>query len=125
MTESIAIAGTITVSNGPRIPINRTITVKAYDKIDVTVPTGGAPEIVELLPSASDTLKFFLVVSSYYGDDLSYTINEGATDYKLDQPHIFTGVGAILLLDVNPQKLVITNNSSEDAQIQILLGRDT
>lgn len=124
MPETIVLAVGVTVAGGPKIGLNRTIEVDAYDKINVTVPDGASGLEVELQPGGSGQVGFLLVSSSQYGDDLTYTVDGGTADHVLDQPHLLTGTGAVAMLSDAPSKLSFDNALGDDAQIQVLIGRD-
>ncbi|KAF5414488.1 MAG: hypothetical protein C5S48_08820 [Candidatus Methanogaster sp.] len=130
MSEYIILKINIEIPNGPKIPLNRTITVEAYDKIDITVPSGASDQSVELQPSESaGQVKFLLVASDWYGGALSYKVNsDTGTSFELDEPHILTGEGATAMLDPAPMQLFFTNTTSgedaEDANVQTLVGRN-
>jgi len=130
MSEYIVLRTDIMIPNGPKISLNRTLTVEAYDKIDFTVPSGTSDMSVDLQPSESaGQVKFLLIVSDWYGEALSYKVNSDAgTPFELDEPHLLIGKGATAMLDPAPTKLVFTNTTSdsdaEDANVQILVGRN-
>ena len=130
MSEYIVLRANIEIPNGPKIPLNRTLTVEAYDKIDITVPSGASDKIVDLQPSDSaGQVKFLLVVSDWYGEALSYKVNFGTgTSFELDEPHMLTGGGAVAMLDPAPKQLLFSNTTAgadaRDANVQILVGRD-
>lgn len=124
MPETILLNATITVANGPKLSLTRSLDVEAYDKLDVTVPDTTTGMEVQLQPGGSGQVQFMLVTADPYDDDLTYTVNSGTTAYKLDQPHLLSGAGAVSILDPAPEKLVFDNNSGKDARVQILIGRD-
>ncbi len=130
MSEYIVLKINIEIPNGPKITLNRTLTVDAYDKIDITVPSGASDQLVELQPGESaGQVKFLLVASDWYGEALSYKVNSDAgTPFELDEPHLLIGKGATAMLDPAPKQLFFTNTTSgedaEDANVQILVGRN-
>lgn len=129
MSEHIVLKTDIMIPNGPKVSLNRTLTVEAYDKIDFAVPSGTSDMSVDLQPSESaGQVKFLLIVSDWYGEALSYKVNSDAgTPFELDEPHLLIGKGATAMLDPAPTKLVFTNTSDPDAEganIQILVGRN-
>jgi hypothetical protein len=129
MSEYIVLKINIEIPNGPNITLNRTLTVDAYDKIDITVPSGASDQSVELQPSESaGQVKFLLVASDWYGAALSYKVNSDTTPFELDEPHLLIGKGATAMLDPAPKQLFFTNTTSgedaEDANVQILVGRN-
>lgn len=131
MSGNIILNANITVPNGPKISFNRVLTVEAYDKIDVTIPpTGTSEKEIELQPSASaDQVQFLLIISDWYGEEISYKVNANTgTPFVLNEPHLLIGKGAVSMLGSAPTKLLFSNTTSEaaarDAKIQILIGRD-
>ncbi|PXF58907.1 MAG: hypothetical protein C4B59_12520 [Candidatus Methanogaster sp.] len=130
MSEYIVLKINIEIPNGPKITLNRTLTVDAYDKIDITVPSGASDLSVELQPGESaGQVKFLLVASDWYGDALAYKVNSDmGTSFELDEPHVLTGEGATAMLEPAPTQLFFSNTTSGadamDANIQILVGRD-
>jgi hypothetical protein len=126
MPETIVLTVGAEVASGPTIKENRTLTVDAYDKISVTVPDGTSDLEVEVQPGGTGSVRLLIVKSSRYGDALKYTVNAGTTEYVLDEPHVLIGAGAVGLFGAAPAKLVFDNalGAGEDAQIQILIGRD-
>lgn len=124
MPETVVLAVEVTVAGGPKVSLNRTVTVDAYDKINVAVPDGSSDLEVELQPGGAGQVRFLLVSSSQYGDTLTYKVNGGAVSHVLDQPHLLTGRGAVAMLAAAPTTLAFDNGLGDDAQIQVLIGRD-
>lgn len=127
MSEYIVLKINIEIPNGPKITLNRTLTVDAYDKIDITVPSGALDQSVELQPGKSaGQVKFLLVASDWYGEALAYKVNsDTGTSFELDEPHVLIGEGATAMLDPAPTQLFFSNTTSgEDANVRILVGRD-
>jgi hypothetical protein len=130
MSEYIVLKINIEIPNGPKITLNRTLTVDAYDKIDITVPSGASDQSVELQPGESaGQVKFLLVASDWYGEALAYKVNSNTgTSFELDEPHVLIGEGATAMLDPAPTQLFFSNTTSgedaTDANVRILVGRD-
>ncbi|MBN1428169.1 MAG: hypothetical protein JXB07_07280 [Anaerolineae bacterium] len=136
MPHNIAISSSIKIPNGPMVPLSQTLTVDAYDKIDVTIPANTTEQEVQLVPAASPPVSFMLVASDWYGGNLSYTANakKSATvppapplpSFNLDSPHLLMGRGALtMMVDSGvPQTLYFDNQSGNDAHVVILIGRD-
>ncbi|CAH1388046.1 hypothetical protein [Candidatus Nitrotoga sp. M5] len=104
--------------NGPSVSGAGTLEVEAYDKIAVTIAVG-ATQQVNLVPSGAVSL---LIINPAVPDaDLSYDV--GGNAIVLDGPHVLIGAGAVSLLG-GATNLSFTNNTAEDAIIEILLGRD-
>jgi hypothetical protein len=130
MSEYIVLKINIEIPNGPKITLNRTLTVDAYDKIDITVPSSASDQPVELQPGESaGQVKFLLVASDWYGEALAYKVNSNTgTSFELDEPHVLIGEGATAMLDPAPTQLFFSNTTSgedaTDANVRILVGRD-
>lgn len=101
MSEYISLRANIKIPNWQKIILNRTLAVDAYDKIDITVPSGASDQLVELQPGESaGQVKFLLVASDWHGEALPYKVNSDAgTPFELDEPHILTDKGAVSMLD--------------------------
>jgi hypothetical protein len=123
----LKVSATVIATNGPTIALNRSLTVDAFDEIEVTVESG-TPKEVELQPGAAGKVQFITIVANWYGTDITYQTNVDQTWYPLDQPLILAGRGAIMLLGDPPNKLIIKNASTapnaKDAIITILIGRN-
>lgn len=122
----------VQVVNGPSLVISKSKTVEAYDKIEVTIEPGSSKQTVEIQPGSATRLNFLLIKSSVYDPKLSYLVSDGATDsavnITLDEPHFYSGVGAVSILGLAPKILKFTNTLAVDpinkAAIEILVGRD-
>ena len=123
MTETIVLTISADVALGPKLKESRKLAVDAYDKISVDVPDQQTLD-VEVQPGGAGSIQLLVVTSSVYGADLKYTVNADATDHVLDQPHVLVGTGSVGLFGQEPEKLVFDNKTGQDAQIQILVGRD-
>jgi hypothetical protein len=118
MAEKISWNFVAQALNGPSVLGKGLLEVDAYDKIKVTITTG-ATQQVDLVPSGTVSL---LVINPAVPDiKLSYAI--GANTIGLDGPHVLIGTGAVSLLG-GATSLTFTNNTTADATIEILLGRD-
>lgn len=124
MPETIVLTISAIVGAGPKLKESRTLAVDAYDKISVDVPDQGGTLEVDIQPGGAGSIQLLLVTSSVYGADLKYTVNADNTDRILDQPHVLVGSGSVALFGQEPEKLTFDNTTGEDAQIQILVGRD-
>lgn len=124
MSEAFVVAVNVSVTNGPTLLVNQTLTVDAYDKFDVAVPDGTTDMAVQLLPANSGTVKFMALTSDLFDENLSYKVNTSTDARQLDGPHLLIGAGAVGLLDPTPETLVFNNTSGKNAQVRILIGRD-
>lgn len=126
----ITVNSDITIPNGPKLGFSRSLAVEAFDKIDVVVAANTADKEVQLQPGGVGQVQFLLIVADWYGPELSYKVNKAsATVRALDQPHLFTGSGAVSMLDAAAlAKLFFSNSTSgadaKDAHVQMLIGRD-
>lgn len=123
MPETIVLTISADVALGPKLKESRKLGVDAYDKISIDVPDQANVE-VELQPGGAGSIQLLVVKSNVYGANLKYTVNADTTDHILDQPHVLVGTGSVGLFGEEPEKLVFDNTLGEDAQIQILVGRD-
>ena len=124
MPETIVVTFNADVASGPKLKESRTLALDAYDKLSVTVPDQATNLEVDIQPGGTGSIQLLVVKSSVYGEDLKYTVNAGTSDHVLDQPHVLIGTGSVALYGTEPTKLVFDNTLGEDAQIQILVGRD-
>lgn len=124
MSENINWTLNIQVTGGPKVSVSETITVDAYDKIQVIVEDGASDKEVQIQPGDLGQVQFLLISSDQYSADLSYKVNEDTADaIKLDALQLLIGDGAVGLLGAAPEKLLFSNNLGSDASIQILVGR--
>lgn len=126
MSEVINISVSAKVKSGPTISFSNTLNIDAYDKLNVVVTSGGAPETIQLLPSGTTSVHFLLIKSSQYSDQISYKVNGAGSKILIDTPQNFIGLGSLAALDdsSDPETLVFTNDLAEDVNIQILVGRN-
>ncbi len=111
---------TVQVGGGPTINEATALVVEAYDKIDIVIEPG--KEIsVEVQPSEGKRISFLLIKSSIY-TNVTYGITS-SEQIKLDQPHFYLGSGIVSLLG-DPKVLKFKNGSENNAQLEILAGRD-
>jgi len=122
MSEKISWTLNVQVEGGPSVSASQSITVDAYDKIQVTVGTQDT-KTVEVQPGEADRVRFLLISSDQFGDDLTYKVDAGGSDIKVDAQQLLIGDGAVGLLDAAPKTLTFTNNLAQDANIEILVGR--
>src|SRR5437762_11702693 len=123
----INVSANIMVAGGPRFALNRPLDVEAYEEIDIIVVSGASNKKVDL-PGGGGPVQLIAIMSDWYGDDLTYTINSGATTYKLDQSLLLTGTGAVSLFSTAPAQVSFSNGTTgqkaKDAKVQILIGHD-
>lgn len=117
----IAGAGTLSATH--------TLDAEAYDRIDVTVPTGTPnTATVQVQPGGSGQVQLLLMTASAYPADgsgtaqLTYTV-DGGSAIDLDAPLLVVGSGAVGLLGA-VNEIVFTNDAAEPVDVSILVGRD-
>ncbi len=131
MSENISWSFDVQVSGGPKISASQSIAIEAYDSIKVTVlgtaqGTADSDKEVEVQPGAvSGQVSFLAITSNRYDSNLTYEVNSiGSGVIALDKPLILAGQGAVGLLDPAPTRLFFSSNIAENAEINILVGRD-
>lgn len=123
MSEKISWSFNAQVTGGPSVSASADLTVDAYDKIDATIPVGGAETTVEVQPGITG-VKLLVITASDY-EDLSYKVDTSVVSVTLDAAHLLLGEGAIDLFAKYPTKLKFTNASiTDDVTVSILVGRD-
>jgi hypothetical protein len=134
MSEKINWTLNVQVLGGPKISAVQTLTVEAYDKIEVKIlgneeATPGEAT-VEVQPGDLDDIKLLLISSDQYGSKLKYTVKDsggtaGATGVELDSLQVLVGKGAVGMLGVTPVTLEFSNGMgvNKDANVTILVGR--
>lgn len=124
MPDKINWSFNVEVLEGPKVFDSQTIDVEAYDKVEVVIDAGASDLEVTVQPGGEGQVKFLMIRSSLYGEDLTYKVNSNTTVIELDAPQLLLGKGAVKLLDSAPASLLFTNNTAENVTIQILVGRD-
>jgi len=120
MSEKIDWNVTARVAGGPMVAASGSTKADAYDKIEVTIPTG-ATQAVDIAPGNWTSVLFLALNPAQPSDKLSYKAN--GSDIVVDGPHFLVGAGAVALLGTGAVNLSFTNGSASDAQIDILVGR--
>jgi hypothetical protein len=128
MSEKVKWTLNVNVLNGPTISESDTLTIDAYDKIEVVVAAGAASEDIQIQPGDAGQVQFLLISSDQYSEDLSYSVNAAEADpgnrIKLDTLQLLIGDGAVGLLSQPPNTFFFYNQTDKDASIQILVGRN-
>ncbi len=93
--------------------------IDAYDKFDVSVPDAQS-QTVNLTPGG-DT---FLLIINPQAPNAALSYELGGNPVALDGPHVLIGTGAVGLLG-GATSLTFSNNTGDDAAIEILIGRDS
>lgn len=119
MAEHLIWKVTVRADHGPQLTASGDISVEAYDKLSVVVPTAGAVA-VELGPANTGRITCLVILPSAPSKDVSYAL-DGKT-VTLNQPQFLFG-GAVDLVG-NPNQLKFSNAGGADATVEILVGRD-
>lgn len=126
MTEIIRTLN-MQVKEGPRFAFNDTITVEAYDKIDVEVPGGGEWLNVQVQPATLDDMEFLLIVRTDKPVEgvkrLIYKVNDDTTEVELTSLHLAMGSGVFGLLKESPNSIRFKNEDENPAKVTILVAR--
>jgi len=121
VSETVSWNYTVQVAGGPTVAGSGTLVVEAYVKLNVTVPKNKSLE-VEILPGTGGKVQVLVIRPTVPSDKLSYEV--GVDTVVLDGPHILVGVGAVSLLAASLGTLKFKNDTTADAEISILAGRD-
>jgi hypothetical protein len=134
MAHTIQVVTTIKINGSQVTSLSRSIEVEATDSITINVrgtADASGPDTdkeVELQPtSTSGQVTFIGITADRYDANLKYKVNAiGNPEVPLDQPQVLLGEGAVGLLDNTeaPTSLFFSSNIAENAEIQILVGRD-
>ena len=125
MSEKINWTLNVQVIGGPKLSASNTMTVDAYDKIQVAIEAGETDKKVEVQPGGAGHVQFLLILSDPYDELLTYKVNDsGGTAVKLDGPHLLIGKGAVALLSSAPSSFFFSNGLSKNASVEILIGRE-
>jgi hypothetical protein len=103
-----------------------TTQASAYDNVVVTVPknTGTTATEVQVQPSADAEAVGLLFISAAPSDKpLEYSLTETGTKIELDSPQLFMGAGAVGLLGAPGSLFFFNQNTGQDVEVQILVGR--
>jgi hypothetical protein len=121
MAEKLNWSYAVQAEGGPLIAGAGTLEVDAYVKLSVMIPAGETKE-VEILPAPGGPLQLLVIAAAKPSIDLSYELDGDAV--PLDGPHVLIGPGAVRLCAAAIGTLAFTNDTSEEARIDILAGRD-
>lgn len=125
MPETLNWSFGVDITDGPRLSGSDTLTVGAYDKLNVTVPAGSTDTDVQLQPAETSGKVSVVVVRASAADpQVTLSADEGSTAFALDGPVVLIGAGAVRMLADPPTTLRLTNGTAEDVVVDVLVGRD-
>ena len=127
MAETITCSHIVQIGAGIQLTTSSAIPVDAFDVVELEIADAAADVEVQVQPAATPgLLKVLAITASAYSADLTYKVNDAtATEHPLDAPQVFTGDGAIALLDANPPTaLFLSNATGAPVTVKILAGRD-
>lgn len=119
-STSVRVTGgsTFVVETGP-------IDAEAIERIEVSIPKGGQETIVNVQIGNAASVYLLALKSDRY-EKLTFKVSDLTTDSE-DIPfagaQVYSG-GALALLDLDPKVLKFTNNSADDAKVEIFVARD-
>ncbi len=114
----------VSASGSDTVSVTRTQALDAIDLVEVEIPADGPAEHeVEVQPGSTDELRFLLIYADDYSDDLTYALSSGGTAIVLDQPHLFSGAGAVGLFASVPQSLFVVNGTGDARTLKVMAGR--
>jgi hypothetical protein len=124
MPTSIAWKFSLDIPSGPSLALSSAVSVDAYDRIAVTIADAAADVQVDIQPGATGRVKFVMVRSDVYGDNLKYKVHAAANPaHSLTDTLILVGTGALDLLGAQLDALFISNTLGHAANIEIIVGR--
>jgi hypothetical protein len=110
----------VQVAGGPKVAVSRSLTVHAYDVVDVSIPAAGSAD-VEIEPGTKAGRVKLLVITADVYADLKY---DTGTAHVLDGPLVLVGEGAVALLDSTPGTIKFSNGHATEARpIHVFVGR--
>lgn len=127
MAETITCSHIVQIGGGVQLTASTAIPVDAYDVVEVEIADAASDIEVQVQPAAAaGLLKVLAITASAYAPDLTYKVNDAtATAVALDAPQVYTGEGAIALLDANPPTALFLSNATGAAvTVKIVAGRD-
>jgi hypothetical protein len=119
----------VEVSGSGTSSATHTVEAEAYDRIEISVPTGSPnTATVDVQPGGAGQVQLLMLTASAYPADgsgaaqLTYTV-DGGDSIDLDAPALMVGSGAVGLLG-SVNQIVLTNDSDEAVDVSIVVGRD-
>jgi hypothetical protein len=114
------------VTGGPSQSASGQITTEAYDKVEIAVPAGSTPVVADIQPSGEGQVEAIMIISDFYSEDLSFTVDEGIVPIVLSKPLMIMGAALIAsLLGSTQNAFTFTNaDSTTAANVTILVARN-
>jgi len=114
----------LAVADGPNIEASDHFDAEAFEKIEAEIPKNSVPTTLNVQPSLLTELKALIIISDSY-EDLTFTVDEAATEFTLDGPLMLVGAGNIGMLGATVNNLIFTNaNATTAKNVTILVVRD-
>ena len=123
MPEKLKWSFAVQVAGGPTIAHSGEMEVDAYVKLAVSIPPG-REQPVEIFPGDGVSAQVFVISPTKPSESLTCTVGEGTEPVKLDGPHILIGAGAVGLFAAEIGTVTFLNDTAEEANVSILVGRD-
>lgn len=127
MPETLQWAFNAQLVDGPSSSFSNSLSVEAYDKIDVVIDaeTGGTPatKTIEVQPGGEGRVLFLLITASSYDPPLTYDVDT-STGITLDAPLLLVGSGAVGAFANDLTEFTFHNDHTSARTIEILVGRN-
>lgn len=123
MAESVTWMYSARALRGPSVGSSGTLDVDAYQKINVTVPTGGVAQQVTIGPGTWADVTAVIISATDLGGVVDVT-PDGGTTFALDGPLVLVGAGPVSLLGAGNATVGLQNNGAADVDVDIFVARD-
>src|SRR6266478_2023985 len=118
MATSISWKLNVSIPSGPSLALSSAVTVPN------TTAAPPAEVEVDVQPGAVGRVRFLVVRSDVYGDNLKYRVHATANpEQALNDTLVLVGAGSVALLGAQVDKLIFINTLGHDANLEILVGR--
>jgi hypothetical protein len=125
MADLVSYSMGLNITGGPTLVGSAVFEAEAEDYVDeVTILKNSVVKTINLQPSLLTELKALMITSSNYSGEVSFTVDEVATEFVLKAPMILIGPDQIELLGATLNELKFTNaNATTNATVSILVAR--
>ena len=127
MPEKMTWTVTIQVAGGPTLADSQTLTVDAYDLVEMVIPDNAAGKAIQVQPGEASQVRLLLIKASAYGDKLTYSVGAAEADeakrIPLDTLQLLLGKGSVGLYGKAPQTFFFYNTLGKDVTVTICAGR--